>query len=328
MVPQNYSKFDQVRVSIAGRPLLTSFVSNVPGLKVTTKRKKQMSKSADHSSTQPPAYERIKAQLECRRKKRQQVPQPQPGHSEKRNHNVRGGGRREPEAVQQAGGSNKETQGSKILDKGPTDEEKAAATEGMPVHRKYREAVAAEKKKRRIEKEHEEAMTDLEDAEMGLEDAEMSFEDVVQEWLGRSQENEAGEVLAANRREKPQHSQTAHDGPGSQAVESVEHPKALSQQQERRDKLASQKMSKKRFIPYEELLTEPDSDVSIQPPHKKGPPSQESSTESESELEEDLSIQPPHLPRGNKRVSLRFIFTSSFNVFVSMHQHLSVTTYR
>ena len=92
MVPPTYSKFDEVSFSIAGRPLLTSLASNVPGLKITTKRKKRMSKSADHSSIQPPAYERIKAQLE-RRKKRQQLQQPQPDQLPvERNHNIRGGG--------------------------------------------------------------------------------------------------------------------------------------------------------------------------------------------------------------------------------------------
>ena len=123
MVQPNSSKFDRVSASTAGRLLLTSLASNVPGLKITTKRKKRMSKSADHTSTQPPAYERIKAQLE-RWKKQQELQQPQPDQLE-RNHDIRGGG------------------------------EKAATVEATieRLHRKLRVALAAENDEKRENEE-------------------------------------------------------------------------------------------------------------------------------------------------------------------------------
>ena len=225
MVPRNYSKFDQVSVSIAGRVLLTSFVSNVPGLKVTTKRKKHMSsKSADHSSIQPPAYERIKAQLE-RWKKQQKVPQPQPDHSEKpeRNHDVR-------------------AQGSRILYKGPTDEEKAAAAAAVAerMRRKCREGGAAEKEKRRREKEDEDAEMEMEDLDEVLDNFEMGLDEAVQDWFGNTN--------------------GGYEDRGQEEVGSAQHPK------ERQEKLASQKMSQRKPVPSEESLTESESDVSIQPP--------------------------------------------------------------
>jgi hypothetical protein len=92
--------------------MLTSFISEVPGLKVSAKKKKQTSKHVDRSSTQPPAYERIKEQLERRKKREQQAQQLQPAdHSGKTKQNVGGREQREPVA-RQSGGGNKEEQGS------------------------------------------------------------------------------------------------------------------------------------------------------------------------------------------------------------------------
>ena len=240
MVPQNYSKFDQVSVSIAGRPLLTSFVSNVPGLKVTTKRKKHMSsKSANRSSIQPPAYERIKAQLE-HRKKQQKVLQPQPpqpnhSESEKRNHDVR-------------------VQGSRILYKGPTDEEKAAVVVAERMCRKRQEGGAAEKEKLRRGKEHEdvemgwevlEKILDDMDSEMGLDDADDAVGAAVQDWSGNSN--------------------GGYEERGQEEVGSAQRPKE-HQEKPASQKSASQKMSQRKPVLSEESLTESESDVSIQPP--------------------------------------------------------------
>jgi hypothetical protein len=55
--------------------MLLILFSEVPGLKVAANRKKRRSKSVDHSSTQPPAHERIKAQLKRRMQRKRQVQQ-------------------------------------------------------------------------------------------------------------------------------------------------------------------------------------------------------------------------------------------------------------
>lgn len=169
MVSGDHSKLDKVTGLISGAPMLTSFISEVPGLKIFAKKKMRTSKHADHSSTQPPAYERIKAQLERRKKRRQQAQQLQsPNHSrkarkaQKAKQNVEGGVQKGL-VDQQSGSSNKEAQGSRIEDarrEDPleSDGEEAARQERV---RYYREAVAAKKKKRKVQKEVEDADRDL-----------------------------------------------------------------------------------------------------------------------------------------------------------------------
>jgi len=361
MVPGYHSKCNQVTNLIAGRLMLT-FIREVPGLKVSAKAKKRTSKHADHSSTLPPAYERIKAQLERRKKRQQRAQRPLPAdQSGKKRQNVGGSGQEDLAVVQQSGGSSEEAQGSRKVDKrgeASTDREKTAALE--QAHRRYREAKAAEKERQRLAKELEEAERDLQEA----------LDECV-----RSANEGSGED-----RDRSEHSQVR---PGSQAAGSAQRTKVLSRReehQERLELLASQKGSQtKRSSPPQEVSqrqerqerqehvgsqkrsqmkdnsnppqdsdTESDSQVHV-PIGKEGPPSDDSSTESDSE--KDIPMEPPHktgppsleaitepereevappiqstqlsMGPGRKRVSQKFTFTSSFNVFISSPQHLS-----
>ena len=132
-------------------------ISEVPGLSISSKKKRQISKQADHSSTLPPVYERIKAQLE-RRKKRQErqerVRQPEVVDD-------MGVDNREVVVVRQLGGGNNDGQGSRGVDSRGNDRDyekrKASVKRALKKHRK------AEKDAR-----NRQWMEELEEADMDL----------------------------------------------------------------------------------------------------------------------------------------------------------------
>ena len=315
--------------------MLTSFISIVPGLKVSTKVKKALNKDADHSSTQPPAYERIKAQLERRKKRQQQAQQSrsQPAdHSQKK--------KQREQVVQRSRGSDnlKDAQESMVGSVGntrrdaPTDEKRAAGVERG--HRMRREAKAAEEEwERQLDEELEEAERELE----------IALDDCVRSANGEDREDDVDRAMVALKPDSECQKDTQHGEvhPGSQAVTvgSAERSKVSSQRQmhqERLENLASQKRSQEKdrhsqFVkkpeeesvtesesPIEDSETDPESDedvpVPVKPCHKTRSPSL-SITEPESEVA--MQIQSTQVSSGKKRVSHIFIFISAFNLFIS-----------
>ena len=86
-------------------------ISEVPGLGISAKLKKRVFKQADHSSTMPPAYERIKAQLE-RRKKHQEVVRARAAQQPEAGNDTGNDKRSELVVYQQSGGGKNGGEGS------------------------------------------------------------------------------------------------------------------------------------------------------------------------------------------------------------------------
>ena len=303
MVSGNNSKRDQVTKLNTGRPMLTSIISEVPGLKVSANRKKRTSGHVDHSSTQPPAYERIKAQLERRKERQGRARQPQPAsHPEKKKRNAEGGRQRKqappaaPTAVQHSGDGNNVAPGGRKADTRrnvPNDEDEDGNAAAERAYQRYREAKAGELERRRQQKELEELEMELDRALDNIAD-EGHIED------GRSEPEHRRDS------EESQHGQV-HPGSQTQAAGNAQHTKVSSQtrrqeHQARLERLASQKRSqdpenlKEDRVLQSVMEYDSDSEVSIQPPFtnmNNGTPSQQSEssvTESESEL--DVPMQP------------------------------------
>jgi hypothetical protein len=305
MVSDDHPKFDQVTDWIPERLILTSFFSDVPGLKVSAKKKRGTSKHADHSSTLPPAFERIKAQLERRKKRQEQARETADNSEGQPLANVGSGEQTEPAVVRKSGGGNKQRQGSKIADtrrEGPTDEEEAAAANRA--FRKKLEAARVIKKRRKLQKAAEDADIDLQYAIEQL--LASDFEDF-------DKDRDEPEVATGKRKSQVDENGVDHDHPASQAAGGAQRTKVSSQMEVHQERLeksqnnpASQaagsfqrtKVSSQREV-HQERLENLVSQRRSQTKDDKSKDEESSSTESESEEEQ--------LPLGEKRVSWKFL---------------------
>jgi hypothetical protein len=226
-------------------------ISEVPGLSISAKKKKQPSKQADHFSALAPAYERIKAQLERRKKLQKRVRQPEAGDDT-------GNDKRGLAVDQQSGGGKNDEEGSREADtrrRDPAYEKKKAAVKWAL--KKHRKAAEIAKERQRLQEE--------------LDEAELNLQWAMDNCFNESEEEKGNERLE-------------EDEGGAGGGGSVERRKISSQREvhhERVEVVASQRRSQKMECSSPDSETESESEeaassVTESESEKDMPPAQQS----------------------------------------------------
>lgn len=221
--------------------------SEVPGLGFSAKLKKRKFKQADHSSTMPPAYERIKAQLE-RRKKRQEVVRAQAARQPEAGNDTGNDKRRELVVYQESGGGKNGGEGSGGgADTRQKDRDYEKNTSVKRALKKLRKRLGMEvvEDRQREEEELDEADRDLQWAIDNYFN-QSGWEEEEEKGNERSQVGEDMAVMYASekpeveRRENSRHSQ---DHSGSQVGGSTQRMKVSSQRPVQEERVVTSQQS-------------------------------------------------------------------------------------
>ena len=336
-------------------------ISEVPGLTIPAKKKKRTLKQANHSSTLPPAYERIKAQLERRNKLKERA-------REFRARDDRGNDKRELVVNQQSGGGENDGEGSRGEDNRQNDG--ANEIKNASVNRarkKRRKAVGTvgldfemEKERKRVEEEFEAANMDLQWViDKYLNENDWGEDEEKENERSQVDEDRAVRPVHEERVETSQRSQQSQQSqayPGSPGRGNAQLSKVSSQRPVHEERVETSQRSQARPLAgsqaggsgstegmkvssqrqrhqerLEELasqkrkeqdsVTESESEDEDDNDNEVAQLDAASSV-TESESEEDLPMPPAQQSLGKKRVSWGFTFTFPINFFFGISPFL------
>jgi len=288
-VQGNYSGPDRVSNFITGKMLLTLFISEVPGLKVAANRKKRKSKSVDHSSIQPPAHERIKAQLERRMQHKRQALIQEPANSKKAQKTPRGTQSTRVGSPHVNGGDD-EMQQTK---EGPSQKERLGDAATKRAHQRRQEDAALEKEHQRHEQKGNDASVDKamkegdtdEDAD---EDWEKEMLQLIREELDNLKRKKQSDGVNGTEQREERIFQRREEGENDDDRQSLSQRQVHQHREERerddeRRSISQREVHQKRL---EALSQEKRSQT--RPPPLPVPEDSDSLTESESEVEDPV----------------------------------------